>query len=145
MRKEPIHKDRARRRSAKGIVMDRKAEPGNAHRAKRAEQIVRHYSRVPGYRGQADFQADITDLMTDLRHFCAGSGLDFDKMVERSKRHYTAERKEGSSKRRRKKPGKEPRCPRCGGELEHFPDQDGSCDWRCAHCGWSQHVPAEGR
>jgi hypothetical protein len=35
----------------------------------------------------------------------------------------------------------EPRCPCCGGTVEHYPDQDGACDWSCARCGWSQHVP----
>ena len=33
------------------------------------------------------------------------------------------------------------RCPCCGGTVEHYPDQDGACDWSCARCGWSQHVP----
>ena len=35
----------------------------------------------------------------------------------------------------------EARCPCCGGRIEYSPDQDGSCDYRCIHCGWSQHVP----
>ena len=118
---------------------------GNARRAQRTEQIVRHHSRVPGYEGGADYEADITDLMTDLRHFCAGSGLDFDRMAESSRRHYEAERKEEPSRRRRRKPNAEPKCPHCGRHLECFPDQDGSCDWRCAHCGWSQHAPPERR
>ena len=125
--------------------MGQKAETSNARRARRAERTVRHYSRVAGYRGKADYEADIADLMTDLRHFCARGGLDLDEMAERSRRHYTAERKEGSNKRRRRKQGKEAKCPRCGARLEYSPDQDGSCDWRCSHCGWSQHVPPERR
>ena len=33
------------------------------------------------------------------------------------------------------------RCPCCKGKIEYFPDQDGSCDYQCLHCGWSEHVP----
>jgi len=33
------------------------------------------------------------------------------------------------------------RCPCCKGEIDDFPDQDGSCDYQCLHCGWSEHVP----
>ena len=123
--------------------MDRKAETSNAHRAKRAEQIVRHYSRVPRYRGQADYEADITDLMTDLRHFCARGGLDLDEIAERSRRHYTAERKQGSNRERTRKQGREPTCPNCRGRLEYEPDQDGACDWYCHRCGWHQHVSGD--
>ena len=36
----------------------------------------------------------------------------------------------------------EARCPCCKGKIEDFPDQDGSCDYQCIHCGWSEHVPA---
>jgi len=32
-------------------------------------------------------------------------------------------------------------CPCCQGKIEHFPDQDGSRDYQCVHCGWSEHVP----
>jgi len=34
-------------------------------------------------------------------------------------------------------------CPCCGGQIEWFPDQDGSCDYSCARCGWYQHVPSD--
>ena len=51
----------------------------------------------------------------------------------------------GSSKQIREEPSTEPRCPQCGKSLECFPDQDGSCDWRCSKCSWSQHVPTERR
>ena len=36
------------------------------------------------------------------------------------------------------------RCPCCKAEVEYFPDQDGSCDYQCLHCGWSEHVPGSG-
>ena len=35
----------------------------------------------------------------------------------------------------------EARCPCCKGKIADFPDQDGSCDYQCTHCGWSEHVP----
>ncbi len=120
------------------------AEQSNSDRAARAEHFVRHYSRVQGYSGEVDHEADITDLLTDLRHFCAGAELDFEGMVRRSKLHYEAERKEGTDKRKRAKRAKDPACPGCGSRLECDPDQDGACDWRCPNCGWHQHVPAPG-
>ena len=124
--------------------MGQKAEESNADRAGRAEQVVRHYSRTPGYSGEVDCDADIADLLADLRHFCAGAELDFEGMVRRSKHHYKAERKAELDKRRRTKRAKEPVCPSCGSRLECDPDQDGACDWRCPNCGWRQHVPAPG-
>ncbi|MCK4374143.1 MAG: hypothetical protein KAX19_02405 [Candidatus Brocadiae bacterium] len=39
----------------------------------------------------------------------------------------------------------EDRCLCCGGKIETFPDQDGSCDYQCLHCGWSEHVPSRGK
>ena len=122
--------------------MDQEAETSNSRRAKRAERTVRHYSRVPGYKGEPDYEADIADFLTDLRHFCAGAALDFEEMVERSRRHYEAERKEGPNTRRTSEQGKKPTCPNCSSRLEYEPDQDGACDWFCPHCGWHQHVPA---
>jgi hypothetical protein len=34
------------------------------------------------------------------------------------------------------------RCPCCGGRVEYIPDQDGSADWYCTHCGWREHRPS---
>lgn len=39
----------------------------------------------------------------------------------------------------------EAKCLCCGEEIESFPDQDGSCDYRCFLCGWSEHVPSRGK
>jgi len=36
----------------------------------------------------------------------------------------------------------DPKCPYCGGRIEYFPDQDGSCDYDCNACGWHEHEPA---
>jgi tRNA(Ile2) C34 agmatinyltransferase TiaS len=41
---------------------------------------------------------------------------------------------------KRKSEGK---CPYCGGRIEHFPDQDGSCDCQCSRCGWHEHIPSQ--
>ncbi len=116
------------------------AEQSNAERAVRAEQAVRHYSRTPGYSGKADYEADITDLLTDLRHFCVAIGLKFDEIARRSKRHYEAESKGPNRRRMRNETGKLA-CPSCGARLDYHPDQDGSCDWECPHCGWRRHDP----
>jgi len=74
--------------------MSQQTETRNGERASRAERAVRHYSRIPGYTGEPDYEADVADLLTDLRHFCAGAGLNFDELYETSRRHYEAERKE---------------------------------------------------
>ncbi|MBM4030154.1 MAG: hypothetical protein FJ291_00020 [Planctomycetes bacterium] len=37
----------------------------------------------------------------------------------------------------------EAKCPYCGGSIEHFPDQDASCDYQCTRCSWHEHVPGE--
>ena len=73
--------------------MNRRVQEKNSERASHAERTVRHYSRVPGYRGEPDHEADVSDLLTDLRHFCARVGLDFDELYEASSPHYEAERK----------------------------------------------------
>ena len=38
-----------------------------------------------------DMQCMITDLLTDLRHYCAANGVDFDKHLRRSAEHFNAE------------------------------------------------------
>lgn len=72
--------------------MNQQMQTKNSERASHAERTVRHYSRIPGY-GAPDYEADVSDLLTDLRHFCARAGLDFDELYEASSRHYEAERK----------------------------------------------------
>ena len=74
--------------------MSQQTQTGNGERACHAERTVRHYSRVSGYKGEPDYEADVTDILTDMRHFCAGAGLNFHELDERSKYHYEAERKE---------------------------------------------------
>ena len=36
----------------------------------------------------------------------------------------------------------EGKCPYCGSRIEHFPDQDGSCDVQCTRCSWHEHIPS---
>jgi len=122
--------------------MARKTAATDHQRATRAERLVRHYSRTPGFRGKPDCEADISDFLTELRHFCARRGLDFAEIVERSRKHYEAESKERDSKESARNQGGEPRCPNCRSCLEYEPNQDGACDWYCLKCGWSQHMPA---
>jgi len=51
---------------------------------------------------------------------------------------------EGSGhKQPQKESADEATCPECTSRLEHFPEQDGACDWHCPHCGWSQHQPSQ--
>lgn len=75
--------------------MGQRAESENDKRVSHVEQVVRHYSRVPGYSGsEPDYEADIVDFLTDLQHFCTGVGLDFDEVNETAKRHYEHEVKD---------------------------------------------------
>ncbi len=74
--------------------MNEDPKESNSSRAERVERLVRNYCRTPGYDGEPDYEADIVDLLADLRHFCAGAGLDFDELDERAKRHYVAEKKD---------------------------------------------------
>ena len=66
----------------------------NSERTNRVERMIRHYSRIPGYKGEPDYEADVIDLLTDLRHFCAAAGLDFDQFNETAKRHHEHETKD---------------------------------------------------
>lgn len=66
--------------------------PDQAHdpeRAFRGEVAQRRYRELPGSGDEP--QADLNDLLTDLRHFAAREGLDFGKALELSRMHYEAE------------------------------------------------------
>ena len=59
---------------------------------KNSERSARGESVVIGYAGEADDnEANINDLLTDLRHWCHASELDFDKAVKASQYHFAAE------------------------------------------------------
>ena len=84
--------------------------------AARAEKVVKHYSRVPGYEGEADWMADVTDLLADLRHFCQAHGLDFDELDGLAERHFEAEMA-----------GED--------EEDYTPLPSGGSGWVCPECG----------
>ena len=60
------------------------------HRAnwERADQARKAMDAV-GF--QDDPEADVSDLLTNLRHYCDSEKLDFDQLVERSAVHHDAE------------------------------------------------------
>jgi len=111
----------------------------------RAERLVRNYSRTPGYQGEPDYEDDIVDFLTDLRHFCAGRSLDFEELDEGAERHCVAERREGVH-----------RCAGCGtlwatDELERIDDLQDRVDpgeimpsGRCPDCGAPCHPQFSG-
>ena len=64
----------------------------NSERAARVEGVL------IGYAGEAeDSEANLNDLMTDLRHWCHASEMDFDKAVKASQYHFAAEMLEEES------------------------------------------------
>lgn len=63
----------------------------NAERSARAARALDYYSQGVGY-DQGDREAFVTDLMTDLLHYCDSHGIDPELMSERSRGHWRAER-----------------------------------------------------
>ncbi len=59
----------------------------NEERATRAENALTFYEDVP--------EANVTDLLADLRHYCDRAGIDFDGAVQDSEMHHAAEKQEG--------------------------------------------------
>jgi hypothetical protein len=70
----------------------------NAERASRGARALDYYSQGAGY-DQGDREAFVTDLMTDLLHYCDAHGIDPEVMAERVQRHYKAERYAGRTRR----------------------------------------------
>ena len=56
----------------------------------RITEIILH---VRGYEPE-DAEAAITDMLTDIRHFCDWFPVDFHKALEWSYEHYEAEKRE---------------------------------------------------
>jgi len=56
----------------------------NEGRSERAARALGEYD-------QEDLTADITDLLTDLRHLCAEMGIIFEECVATSEMHFDAE------------------------------------------------------
>lgn len=61
-----------------------------------AESALDGYMAVTG---TEDLDIAVTDLLTDLMHYCdaTGSGLDFDNLLGRARYHYEAEINEKST------------------------------------------------
>lgn len=62
-------------------------EPTNTERAAKAAK------KVKGYAGEKadDVEADVVDLLVDLRHYCDAVGLDFGRMNRSARYHHEAE------------------------------------------------------
>jgi len=86
-------------------------QTSNDLRAFTAAEMVKYYSLDSNYRyGEPDYEADIVDFLTDLRHLCERLNLDFEELCRLSQRHYEAEREEEEAKiRSNARP-----CPYCG-------------------------------
>jgi hypothetical protein len=63
-----------------------KIKQTNRTRAVRVERLI------TGYAGEAIDPANITDVLTDLRHLCDRRDYDFHDMVHSSYLHYAEER-----------------------------------------------------
>jgi len=62
--------------------------PTNQDRVNDARLLIDLHQKING-----DDQLDcvVTDVITNLRHYCKAEGLDFDKCVELSEVHFNAE------------------------------------------------------
>jgi len=62
-------------------------DPTNNERAARAAE------KVKGYAGEKadDVEADVVDLLADLRHYCDAVGLDFGRLNRTARHHHEAE------------------------------------------------------
>ena len=70
--------------------MPSKTKATNLNRACNAERTVEYYVGVSGNTGDSKEEA-VIDLLTDLRHFCAGSEVDFDQASRIAEMHYEEE------------------------------------------------------
>lgn len=61
-------------------------EPTNTERAAKAAE------KVKGYAGEKanDVEADVVDLLVDLRHYCDAVGLDFGRLNRTARHHHEA-------------------------------------------------------
>lgn len=62
-------------------------EPTNEERVEGIEDMLQHFSEYSRF----DKECSIIDLMTDLRHWCAANGVNFDDTVRISADHYQTE------------------------------------------------------
>lgn len=78
-------------------IKKRKKGNGNANeeRAHRAELAMQYYGDISGNDGEPE-RDNLTDLLTDIRHYAGTSGLDFDESARMAQIHYEAEIEEDS-------------------------------------------------
>lgn len=65
----------------------------NTDRAEHARQTVEFYDATT--QGPAESPDNITDLLTDLRHYCHREKFNFDELIQSSDMHFDAELDEG--------------------------------------------------
>lgn len=74
-----------------GKQLQHMARGHNLRRARQAEHVVR------GYQTHGDgLQTQLVDLLTDLQHFCAASGIDFHEALRISTDHFRCETRDVS-------------------------------------------------
>lgn len=61
--------------------------PTNNERAAKAAEKVKGYAREKA----DDVEADVVDLLVDLRHYCDAVGLDFGRLNRTARHHHEAE------------------------------------------------------
>jgi hypothetical protein len=62
-------------------------------RATLAKRTIRaHATRLYGAESTEPYETVVTDLLSDLRHFCDSEDLDFAKLDKAAYTHYSAER-----------------------------------------------------
>jgi 8-oxo-dGTP pyrophosphatase MutT (NUDIX family) len=67
-------------------------ERQNNDRAAWAEVALRAFAEETGLKPEADeWETVVGDLLADIAHFCDRNDLDFLEIVNRSRRHYSAE------------------------------------------------------
>jgi hypothetical protein len=67
--------------------------PKNKHNPNMS-RVARARVAIKGYAGEFhDLEANITDVLCDLRHLCAAKQMDFDHIDKVAKMHFEAENK----------------------------------------------------
>ena len=66
--------------------------PTNVERADRIYRLMLVYKQYKG--DNEDYTTDVTDLLTDLMHYCDEMGIDFDRRMGFARAYYEAEYEE---------------------------------------------------
>ena len=66
------------------------AERSNRDRAYTGEEILDKYKEICGDE-EAPYSQHLSDMISDLMHFCDGKGISFLRMLDRGRGHYDAE------------------------------------------------------